>query len=112
MSDETPLPDGFESITVTANGTRLHAVVGGSGAPVLLLHGWPQTWRAWRPLMPVLAAHGHRVIAPDLRGTGGSDRPPSGDDKDTHAGAGGPRPPPPGGPGRGARRRGGTAGVG
>ncbi|MFI6434971.1 hypothetical protein [Streptomyces sp. NPDC050759] len=42
MSDETPLPDGFESITVAANGTRLHAVVGGTGAAVLLLHGWPQ----------------------------------------------------------------------
>lgn len=85
MSDETPLPDGFESITVTANGTRLHAVVGGTGAPVLLLHGWPQTWRAWRHLMPTLAAHGYRVIAPDLRGTGASSRPPSGYDKDTQA---------------------------
>ncbi|MET9914809.1 alpha/beta hydrolase [Streptomyces sp. NPDC006476] len=85
MSDETPLPDGFESITVTANGTRLHAVVGGSGAPVLLLHGWPQTWRAWRHLMPALAAHGYRVVAPDLRGLGASDRPPSGYDKDTQA---------------------------
>lgn len=85
MSDETPLPDGFESITVAANGTRLHAVVGGSGEPVLLLHGWPQTWRAWRHLMPALAAHGYRVVAPDLRGTGASDRPPSGYDKDTQA---------------------------
>ncbi|WP_413810930.1 alpha/beta fold hydrolase [Streptomyces sp. OE57] len=85
MSDETPLPDGFESITVTANGTRLHAVVGGSGAPVLLLPGWPQTWRAWRHLMPALAAHGYRVVAPDLRGMGASSRPPSGYDKDTQA---------------------------
>jgi pimeloyl-ACP methyl ester carboxylesterase len=83
MRDETPLPDGFESITVAANGTRLHAVVGGSGEPVLLLHGRPQTWRAWRHLMPALAAHGYRVVAPDLRGTGASDRPPSGYDKDT-----------------------------
>jgi pimeloyl-ACP methyl ester carboxylesterase len=73
MSDETSLPDGFESITVSANGTRLHAVVGGSGEPVLLLHGWPQTWRVWRHVMPALAAHGYRVVAPDLRGTGASD---------------------------------------
>ncbi|NSL43330.1 alpha/beta hydrolase [Streptomyces sp. 8P21H-1] len=85
MSDETPLPDGFESITVSVNGTRLHAVVGGSGEPVLLLHGWPQTWRAWRYLMPTLAEHGYRVIAPDLRGIGASDRPLSGYDKDTQA---------------------------
>jgi pimeloyl-ACP methyl ester carboxylesterase len=85
MRDEKLLPDGFESITVPAKGTRLHAVVGGSGEPVLLLHGWPQTWRAWRHLMPVLAAHGYRVVVPDLRGTGASDRPPSGYDKDTQA---------------------------
>ncbi|TDC01542.1 alpha/beta fold hydrolase [Nonomuraea longispora] len=60
-------PDGFEHTAVTANGITLHAVIGGSGAPVLLLHGWPQTWRAWWHVMPILAQHGYRVIAPDLR---------------------------------------------
>lgn len=78
-------PDGFEHTTVTANGITLHAVIGGSGAPVLLLHGWPQTWRAWRHVMPILAEHGYRVIAPDLRGLGDTTRAPGGYDKDTQA---------------------------
>ncbi|MER6443345.1 alpha/beta hydrolase [Streptomyces sp. NPDC001185] len=85
MNDETPLPEGFDSITVTANGTRLHAVVGGSGEPVLLLPGWPQTWRAWRHVMPALTAQGYCVVAPDLRGMGASNRPMTGYDKDTQA---------------------------
>lgn len=85
MSDTTELPRGFESTTVAANGTTLHAVVGGSGPPVLLLHGWPQTWRAWRHVMPALAQQGYRVIAPDLRGIGDSARPVGGYDKDNQA---------------------------
>ncbi|MEV1169158.1 alpha/beta hydrolase [Nonomuraea sp. NPDC049784] len=80
-----PVPDGFEHTIVTANGVDLHAVIGGSGAPVLLLHGWPQTWRAWRHVMLILAEHGYRVIAPDLRGLGDSTRAPGGYDKDTQA---------------------------
>ncbi|MEO3876260.1 hypothetical protein ABGB18_46475 [Nonomuraea sp. B12E4] len=65
-----PVPDGFEHTAVTANGITLHAVVGGSGAPVLLPHGRPQTWRAWRHVLPILAEHGYRVIgAPSRTGT-------------------------------------------
>ncbi|MFD6619921.1 alpha/beta fold hydrolase [Streptomyces albidoflavus] len=48
---------------------RLHYVVGGSGDPVVLLHGWPETWWAYRKIMPQLARH-HRVIAVDHRGIG------------------------------------------
>jgi pimeloyl-ACP methyl ester carboxylesterase len=54
----------------------------GQGDPVVLLHGWPHTWRVWSEVMPVLAED-HLVIAPDLRGLGESDRPASGYDLNT-----------------------------
>lgn len=87
MHDESggDLPDGFIRKHVTANGTDLHAVVGGTGDPVLLLHGWPQTWRAWRHLMRPLADQGHTVIAPDLRGLGHSSHADGGYGKDNQA---------------------------
>jgi len=61
---------------------RLHYVTAGEGFPVVLLHGWPQTWYEWRHIMPELARH-YRVIAPDLRGLGDSSRPAAGYDKKT-----------------------------
>lgn len=70
--------EGFTHHYADVNDTRLHAVVGGTGPAVVLLHGWPFTWRVWRPVMPELAAAGHTVIAPDLRGTGDSARPDTG----------------------------------
>ncbi len=66
------------------NGVRLHYVRTGSGPPVVLLHGWPQTWYEWRKVIPRLARH-HTVIAPDLRGLGDSSRPATGYDKRTIA---------------------------
>ncbi|MEU6670361.1 alpha/beta hydrolase [Streptomyces sp. NPDC046727] len=67
---------------------RLHHVTGGPQAwePVVLLHGWPQTWYAWRKVMPGLAEAGHRVIAVEYRGAGDSSRPAHGYDKATMAG--------------------------
>lgn len=65
--------------TVTANGCRLHYVEAGQGDVVLLLHGWPETWRAWRKVIPLLAKQ-FRVIAPDLPGLGESDAPTTGYD--------------------------------
>jgi pimeloyl-ACP methyl ester carboxylesterase len=62
----------------------LHYVRVGSGPPVVLLHGWPQTWYEWRHIMPALAAR-YTVIAPDLRGLGDSSRPMTGYDKQTVA---------------------------
>lgn len=62
----------------------LHYVAAGSGRPLVLLHGWPQTWYEWRHVIPALA-RSHRVIAPDLRGLGDSSRPPGGYDKKTVA---------------------------
>lgn len=62
------------------DGVQLHYVEGGHGKPVLLLPGWPQSWYAWRTVMPQLVAAGRRVIALDPRGVGDSDRPPNGYD--------------------------------
>jgi pimeloyl-ACP methyl ester carboxylesterase len=53
---------------------------------VVLLHGWPQTWYAWRKVMPCLAAAGYRVMAIEYRGAGDSSRPAHGYDKATMAG--------------------------
>lgn len=70
----------FRHATATVDGVRLHYVEGGSGPPILLLPGWPQSWYAWRLVMPLLAAAGRRVVALDPRGTGDSGRPASGYD--------------------------------
>jgi pimeloyl-ACP methyl ester carboxylesterase len=63
---------------------RMHYVAAGAGDPVVLLHGWPQTWYCWRKIIPRLAPH-HLVIAPDLRGLGDSSGPDTGYDKRTLA---------------------------
>ncbi len=70
--------DGFAHRFVDVGGTRLHAVVGGSGPAVVLVHGWPFTWALWRRVMPGLAATGRTVVAVDLRGTGDSAKPETG----------------------------------
>ena len=62
----------------------LHYVIAGDGPPVVLLHGWPQTWWEWRHIIPELANR-FTVIAPDMRGLGDSSRPLSGYDKKTVA---------------------------
>lgn len=63
-------------------GLRLHYAIAGAGEPVLLIHGFPQTWQEWRNVIPALAEH-YTVIAPDYRGAGDSDRPQGGYDKHT-----------------------------
>mgnify|MGYP003693893201 CR=1 FL=1 len=68
----------------TVNGLKLHYLVAGKGAPVLLLHGYAQNSHMWRPLMKELAKT-HLVVAPDLRGFGDSAKPESGYDKKTMA---------------------------
>lgn len=65
---------------LTANGVRLHVVEQGEGPLVVLLHGFPEFWWMWRHQIPALAGAGYRVVAPDLRGYGGSDKPPRGYD--------------------------------
>ena len=59
---------------VDAGGARLHVVTAGDGPPLLLLHGWPEFWLTWRPVMERLADR-YTLIAPDLRGFGDSDKP-------------------------------------
>src|ERR1700716_482183 len=65
---------------VSANGTRLHIAEAGAGPLVLLLHGFPEFWGAWRPQLIALADAGFRAVAVDLRGYGASDKPPRGYD--------------------------------
>lgn len=74
----------FKSRFVEANGIRQHVVIGGDGPPLLLVHGWPQNWYAWRFLMPTLARN-YTVIAPDQRGIGLSEKTQGGYDAGTLA---------------------------
>jgi haloacetate dehalogenase len=70
--------------TCHANGIRQFYLEAGAGPPVILLHGFPETSFAWRFQIPALAAR-YRVIAPDLRGYGETDKPSKGYDKRTMA---------------------------
>jgi haloacetate dehalogenase len=73
--NEAPLFPGFESHDIaTGDGVSIHALVGGRGRPVLLLHGHPQTHAIWHRVAPRLAGHFTLVLA-DLRGYGGSSKP-------------------------------------
>ena len=88
MTDQSVLLDGpWRHTFVPANGARFHVAEAGptgrgsTKAPlVVLLHGFPQMWWAWRHHLPILADAGYRVVAMDLRGTGASDKPPHGYD--------------------------------
>ncbi len=70
----------FSHHTVEANGVNIHYVMGGQGEPVLLVHGHPETWYAWRKIMPALAQH-YTLIVPDMRGYGDSSKPETGYEK-------------------------------
>ncbi len=71
--------------SVSANGTRFHVAASGEGPLVLLLHGFPEFWWTWRHQLQSLQAAGFRAVAADLRGYGGSDKPPRGYDLITAA---------------------------
>ncbi|MBW2726386.1 MAG: alpha/beta hydrolase [Deltaproteobacteria bacterium] len=70
----------FEHYTARLSEVQLHYVKAGSGDPVVLLHGWPETWYQWRKVIPDLAER-YTVIAPDMRGLGDSSKPATGYDK-------------------------------
>jgi pimeloyl-ACP methyl ester carboxylesterase len=74
----------FTHHTANVNNVRLHYVAGERGEPVVLLHGFAETWYMWRHIMPELAKH-YTLIVPDLRGAGDSDKPATGYDKRTLA---------------------------
>ena len=76
--------DTFKSQYVDIGQVRLHAVTGGEGPPLLLVHGWPETWYAWRLMMPALARD-FTVVAVDQRGIGLSEKAASGYDTGTLA---------------------------
>lgn len=85
------LPSGsWRHVDLSANGLRFHLALGEhftTTAPlVLLLHGFVQSWWAWRGQLPALDRAGHAVAALDLRGAGASDQPPSGYDPVSTAG--------------------------
>ena len=82
-ASEATIP-GFSKRFAEVNGVRLHYLIGGTGSPVVLLHGYAETGRMWRPVMPELAKK-HTVIVPDLRGAGESSKPETGYDKKTMA---------------------------
>ncbi len=71
--------------SVSANGTRFHVAESGDGPLVLLLHGFPEFWWTWRRQLASISAAGQRAVAVDLRGYGGSDKPPRGYDLVTAA---------------------------
>jgi hypothetical protein len=74
MASTITIP-GFEYTRLPgADGVQLATAIGGSGSPVVLLHGFPETHLMWRHVAEQLAAE-HTVICPDLRGYGASDKP-------------------------------------
>jgi pimeloyl-ACP methyl ester carboxylesterase len=75
----------FSHHMASVNGIQLHYVIGGQGDPIVLLHGWPETWYEWRHIIPELIANNYTVIAPDMRGLGDSEKPLTGYDKKTIA---------------------------
>jgi pimeloyl-ACP methyl ester carboxylesterase len=78
-------PQGFSEQATSVGDVKINYVRGGDGPTLVLLHGYPQTWYMWRNVMPALCQR-YTVVAPDLRGAGGSDAPADGYDKKTLAG--------------------------
>ena len=76
--------EGFEQIDNSRSGVRVSGLIAGSGPPVLLLHGYPQTKHMWHLVAPALAKH-HTVVLGDLRGYGDSDKPEQKNDRSTYS---------------------------
>ena len=77
--------DQIEHHIAKIDGTRFHYVTAGNGDPVLLIPGWPESWIAWRKVVPLLVGAGRRVVVLDPKGFGESDKPAGGYDLDTAA---------------------------
>lgn len=69
--------EGINHTYVDVNGIKMHVAEKGEGPVVLLLHGFPELWYAWRHQIQSLASNGYRAVAPDLRGYGDTDAPAS-----------------------------------
>lgn len=76
-ADEPSPVAGIRLKRVKSNGITMRVAEAGpeSGRLIILVHGWPESWYSWRHQIPVLAAAGYHVLAPDMRGYGGSDCP-------------------------------------
>ena len=81
MADFFP---GFEQRRIKTSGAEINLTTGGSGPPLLLLHGYPQTHLMWRKVAPRLAAE-FTLVIPDLRGYGDSSKPPAGQDNESYS---------------------------
>ena len=84
LAPDLPEVPGVRHRLARVDGVRLHFAEAGEGAPVVLQHGWPEHWYAWRHVIPELART-RRVIAPDLRGFGWSEAPSGSYEKATLA---------------------------
>jgi len=73
-------PETWLHHDIMTNGIRMHYVTQGEGPLAVLLHGFPEFWYSWRYQIPLLAEHGYKVVAPDLRGYNDSDKPRRGYD--------------------------------
>ena len=76
-----PRLDGVSSRWLDVNGLGVHVAEAGEGDPLVLLHGWPQHWWCWRRVVPLLRDR-YRLVMPDLRGSGWTDAPERGYDKE------------------------------
>lgn len=82
MNSTSPV-EGVSFRFIEANGLKLRiAEAGDSGPLILLAHGWPESWYSWRHQLTALADAGYRVVAPDMRGYGETDKPADVDDYD------------------------------
>jgi len=75
VTPEAAAPEPWRHAEAVVNGVKLHWVEAGEGKLVILLHGFPEFWYAWRHQIPALASGGFRVVAPDMRGYNLSDKP-------------------------------------
>ncbi len=85
LAQGAPSADRIEHHVVKIDGARFHYVTAGSGDPVLLIPGWPESWIAWRNVVPLLVRAGRRVVVLDPRGIGESEKPAGGYDLETAA---------------------------
>ena len=83
-SNEGVVFDGFTLTTIETDEVTIRLRHGGSGPPLLLLHGFPQTHAMWSKIAPRLAEH-YTVVCPDLRGYGGSSKPESSANHETYS---------------------------
>src|SRR4051812_1750090 len=84
LAGEAVVFDGFTLTTIETDEVPIRVRHGGSGPPLLLLHGFPQTHAMWSKVAPRLAQH-YTVVCPDLRGYGGSGKPESSANHETYS---------------------------